>query len=58
MKLVQALGAISLIGIWNAHAAEPANVADSGLKIARPNIVLILADDQGYSSRTTTTTQR
>ncbi len=49
MNLLQALSAMSLIGICTTHAAEPANVADSDLKRDRPNIVLILADDMGYS---------
>ena len=48
MNLVQAVSAMSLIAICNTHAAEPINVADSGTKPARPNIVLILADDQGW----------
>lgn len=48
MNLVQALSAMSLMAICHTHASEPANIAVSGQEPARPNIVFILADDQGF----------
>lgn len=49
MKLVQALSAVGLIAITHVHAADPASVTVPEEVPRRPNVVVILADDMGYS---------
>jgi arylsulfatase A-like enzyme len=49
MNLVQAISAMGLIALPQLHAANPVNVAVSDKIPRRPNIVVILADDMGYS---------
>ena len=49
MNLVQAISAMGLIALPQLHAANPVNVAVSEEIPRRPNIVLILVDDMGFS---------
>lgn len=49
MNLVQAFGAMALLGIFQAHGAEPVHKAATQSTSPRPNIIVILSDDMGYS---------
>lgn len=48
MNLVQAISAMGLIALPQLHAGNTAYVAANEKIPSRPNIVLIMADDQGY----------